>query len=272
MAMPGQAVAEALGSAVEIRDVSQVFGRGARAVHALRNVSLSLAAGEFVGLVGPSGCGKSTLLMALAGLQQPTAGAVVIDGQPVTGPSPRMGIAFQRDNLLEWRTVLANVLVQAELRGLDKKRCRARALELLEMVDLKGFERSYPRELSGGMRQRVALCRAILLGPSLLLMDEPFGAVDALTREQLNVDIGGLCSDLGMTTLLVTHDINEAVFMSDRVYVMTPRPARIAGVVGVPREMTRDSAFRGTREFLEASSRVRAILESGRPDRGDGDE
>jgi NitT/TauT family transport system ATP-binding protein len=251
-------------STVEISGVSQVFTRKAAVVEALRDLALSVRAGEFVSIVGPSGCGKSTLLMVLAGLQRPTGGSVVIDGRPVDGPSPMMGIAFQRDNLLEWRTVVDNILVQAELRALGKQGYRVRALELLEMVGLTGFERAYPRELSGGMRQRVALCRALLHEPSLLLMDEPFGAVDAMTREQLNLDVGRLCAATGVTTLLVTHDINEAVFMSDRVCVMTPRPGRVAGIVDIPRAQQRDQAFRGTQEFLEASMRIRAILESGK--------
>ncbi|HET9081687.1 MAG TPA: ABC transporter ATP-binding protein [Trebonia sp.] len=243
--------------------MSQVFRTRNSVVHALSDITLTVGAGEFVSLVGPSGCGKSTLLMALAGLQQPASGSIRIDGELVKGPSPLMGIAFQRDNLLEWRTVLANVLVQAELRGLGRERYRERASRLLDMVGLAGFERSYPRELSGGMRQRVALCRAILHSPSLLLMDEPFGAVDAMTREQLHKDVGTMCAATGVTAMLVTHDINEAVFMSDRVCVMTPRPGRIAAVIEVAGAKPRDTSFRSSPEFVEAGRAIRAVLESG---------
>ena len=248
--------------AVVIDGVSKVYPARRKAdVQALNDITLQIGAGEFVSIVGPSGCGKSTLLMALAGLSLPTVGTITLDGSPVTGPSPQMGIAFQRDNLMEWRSVLANVLVQAELRGKKKSAHVDRARELLDMVGLRGFEKSYPAELSGGMRQRVALCRAVLHGPQLLLLDEPFGAVDAMTREQLNADVGRLCDAAGVTAVLVTHDINEAAFMSNRVVVMTARPGRVAGIVDVPGTTPRSSKFRGTQEFLDTTTQIRAVLE-----------
>jgi NitT/TauT family transport system ATP-binding protein len=252
------------GIAVTVHSLNRVFAkRKGSPVIALQNIELDIAPGEFVSVVGPSGCGKSTLLMTLAGLQQATSGTVDLGGKPIDGPSSLMGIAFQRDNLLEWRTILDNVLVQVELRGMQKSAWRDRARELLTMVGLTGFEQSYPHELSGGMRQRVALCRALLHGPRILLLDEPFGAVDAMTREQLNQDVARICSDSGVTALLVTHDINEAAFMGDRVVVMTPRPGRIAGEVVVGGERTpRGAEFRISEEFLDATRRIRLTLES----------
>lgn len=253
------------GIGVTVRGLNRIFPKRKGApVVALEGVELCIEPGEFISIVGPSGCGKSTLLMTIAGLQKATTGEVRLADAPIDGPSSLMGIAFQRDNLLEWRTVLDNVLVQVELRGMRKREWAARARELLEMVGLAGFEHSYPRELSGGMRQRVSLCRAILHGPKILLLDEPFGAVDAMTREQLNQDVGRLCSESGVTAVLVTHDINEAAFMGDRVIVMTPRPGRIAGEVVVAGERTpRTTAFRTAEEFLAATRRIREILETG---------
>ncbi len=253
------------GVSVSVHSLNRIFAkRKGEPVIALQNVDLDIAPGEFISVVGPSGCGKSTLLMILAGLQKATSGDVHLDGKPIDGPSPLMGIAFQRDNLLEWRTVLDNVLAQVELRGMRKADWRDRAHELLAMVGLAGFEHSYPRELSGGMRQRVSLCRALLHEPRILLLDEPFGAVDAMTREQLNQDVARLCAYSGVTALLVTHDINEAAFMGDRVIVMTPRPGRIAGEIIVGGERTpRSAEFRVGEEFLDATRRIRVLLESG---------
>lgn len=253
------------GAEVSVQSLGRRFlAKSGATVEALRDLSLELGRGEFVTVVGPSGCGKSTLLLTIAGLQHPTSGRVLIEGQEVVKPTPIIGLAFQRDNLLEWRTVLNNVLVQADLRGWKKGSREVRARQLLEMVGLSDFERSYPRELSGGMRQRVALCRAVLHEPRILLLDEPFGAVDAMTREQLNIDVGHLCSQAGLTAFLVTHDINEAAFMSDRIVVMTARPGTVAGIVPVSAPTPRDPSFRATPEFLAATVAVREILESTR--------
>lgn len=251
------------GASLSIRNVSRRFvSRDRTILEALHDVSLELAGGEFVSIVGPSGCGKSTLLMLAAGLSAPTTGQVAIDGEVVTAPMRVMGIAFQRDSLLEWRTALDNVLAQATLRGWKRQNWTQRAQELLEMAGLAGFERKYPRELSGGMRQRVSLCRALLHDPRLLLLDEPFGAVDAMTREQLNLDVGQICARSAVTTLLVTHDINEAVFMANRVVVMTPRPGCVAGIVSLAEPVPRGRHFRTTSAFLNATIEVRELLEA----------
>jgi NitT/TauT family transport system ATP-binding protein len=217
-------------------------------VEALRDISFDVRRGEFVALVGPSGCGKSTLLRIVAGLQPATRGDVSVDGRPVTRPIPAVGMVFQAPVLLKWRSVLDNVLLPAELVGLDPRRYRDRARNLLRLVGLGGFEAKRPRELSGGMQQRTSLCRALLLDPPLLLMDEPFGALDAMTRDEMNLELLRVWGEGGSgaagrdrkTILFVTHSIPEAVFLADRVVVMSPRPGRVARVcsVGVPRPRT----------------------------------
>src|SRR5262245_54396279 len=190
--------------------------------------------GEFVSVVGPSGCGKSTLLLMVAGLIRITSGTITIGDIQVTKPYTDLGIVFQEPVLLDWRKVLGNVLIQAEIRkGMDKKRLRARAQELLDLVGLNGFEDRYPFELSGGMRQRVSICRALLHDPPLLLMDEPFGALDALTRDQLNLDLQSIWLGSEKTVMFVTHSISEAVFLSDRVAVFSPRPGRVVEMLDI---------------------------------------
>src|SRR5216117_362621 len=207
-------------------------------VEALRDITFGVGRGEFVALVGPSGCGKSTLLRIVAGLRSPTAGDVTVDGRPVTRPIAQVGMVFQAPVLLKWRTVLDNVLLPAELAGLEAKRYRNRAHELLQLVGLGGFEAKLPRELSGGMQQRASLCRALLLDPPLLLMDEPFGALDAMTRDEMNLELlrvwGETAADGRKTILFVTHSIPEAVLLADRVIVMTSRPGQVAAVFPVP--------------------------------------
>ena len=222
---------------IAIQEVRKVYQARLGRVPALDGVSLEIAQGEFVSIVGPSGCGKSTLLLLVAGLIRPSAGRIAIGGRRVERPYPELGIVFQQDVLLAWRTVLDNVLLPAEIRRLPRARYEGRARELLDRTGLRGFEGAYPAELSGGMRQRVSLCRALLQDPPLLLMDEPFGALDALTREQMNLDLAHLCGDARYTVLFITHSIEEAVFLSDRVAVMSPRPGRILDVlpIGLPR-------------------------------------
>ena len=250
------------GAAVSVEHVGVEFGdRHGGELQALHDVSFRLDPGEFVTVVGPSGCGKTTLLMLIAGLQTATTGKITINDVPVTKPSPAMGVAFQRDCLMEWRTVVGNVLAQSDLRGWKKSQHVDRAHELLHMVGLAGFERHYPHALSGGMRQRVSLCRALLHDPQMLLLDEPFGAVDAMTREQLNLDVGRLCAGSRVTTLLVTHDINEAAFMGDRVIVMATRPGRIAGIVPINVPTPRDASFRKDDAFLGSTTAIRDLLE-----------
>jgi len=236
-------------------------------VEALRDITLEVGRGELVAIVGPSGCGKSTLLRIVAGLRPATAGRVEVAGAPVTRPIPSAGMVFQAPVLLRWRTVLDNVLLPAELAGADARRHRERARELLALVGLADFMAKLPGELSGGMQQRVSLCRALLLDPPLLLMDEPFGALDAMTRDEMNVEllrVWGETAGAGgrgerKTILFVTHSIPEAVFLADRVVVMTPRPGRVAQVVavGLPRPRTAQS-----RAAVEFGARSLEIYET----------
>ena len=212
-------------------------------VEALRDVSLSVARGELLAVIGPSGCGKSTLLRIVAGLRAPTTGAVRVDGRPVSGPITAVGMVFQAPVLLKWRSVRDNVLLPAQLSGLDPRRFQARADMLLSLVGLADFGDKLPRELSGGMQQRAALCRALLLDPPLLLMDEPFGALDAMTRDDLNLEllrVWGESVAERKTILFVTHSIPEAVFLADKVVVLAPRPGRVAKTfeVSLPRPRT----------------------------------
>src|SRR5581483_6920170 len=234
---------------VEVRDVARRFRTPAGDVHALADVSFDVREGEFVSIVGPSGCGKSTLVMLIAGLLMPTAGRVVVAGAAVDRPQTRLGIVFQSPVLLAWRTALDNVLLQCEMRGRVSEAQRGRARDLLARVGLGGFEGRYPHELSGGMRQRVSLCRALIHDPPLLLMDEPFGALDALTRDQLTLDLERLRARAGTTVVFITHSITEAVFLSDRVLVMTPRPGRIDEIVEVDLPRPRRLAMREDPRF-----------------------
>jgi NitT/TauT family transport system ATP-binding protein len=209
---------------------------------ALQDVALEVREGEFLSFVGPSGCGKSTLLNIVGGLLDRTAGQVRFRGQEQSGPRREVGMMFQTPVLFAWRTVLDNVLLPVEIFGWDKARYRQRAFEILDLVGLNGFERSYPRQLSGGMQQRVSLSRVLVYDPEVLLLDEPFGALDEFTRETMNLELLRIWSGSGKTVLFVTHNINEAVFLSDRVVVMTPRPGRIERVVeiGLPRPRQRE--------------------------------
>ncbi|MFC4857962.1 ABC transporter ATP-binding protein [Actinophytocola glycyrrhizae] len=230
------------GTAVDVRNLSVRFRSKRSATTALDDVTMRVEAGEFISIVGPSGCGKSTLLKVVAGLVRPSEGEVSLFGDVVKGPQRNIGFAFQRAALLEWRGVRKNILLQAEIRGLDKAKAAGRADELIELTGLKGFEKALPHELSGGMQQRVALCRALLHEPPVLLMDEPFGALDALTREQLNAELNKIWRETGTTILLVTHSIAEAVFLGTRVAVMSPRPGRLMRTLPVDLPRERDYA------------------------------
>jgi NitT/TauT family transport system ATP-binding protein len=230
-------------------------------VLALDGIDLSVGESEFVSILGPSGCGKSTLLTIAAGLVPPTDGSVEVSGRPVTQPITDVGIVFQRDLLFDWRTVLGNIVLQADIRSLDRKQAREKALSLIEQVGLTGFERRYPWELSGGMRQRVALCRALLYQAPLLLLDEPFGALDALTRDQMNLDLQRLWGTQRQTTILVTHSISEAIFLSDRVVVMSPRPGRIIADVEIDLPRPRALETRESSDFTAYLRHIRKVLE-----------
>jgi NitT/TauT family transport system ATP-binding protein len=227
---------------VRITVLSKTFHK--RQLKALEDVNLTLRHGTFTSVIGPSGCGKSTLLKIMAGLIPATSGEVLLQGMPVTGPRQDIGIMFQQPTLLPWRTALQNVLLPIEIRsGADAARAKSQeALQLLELVGLEGFAHVHPFELSGGMAQRVAICRMLVTGPAILLLDEPFGALDELTREYMNVELQRICRERDATAFMVTHAIPEAVFLADRVVVMSARPGRIATVVEVdlPRPRTLD--------------------------------
>jgi NitT/TauT family transport system ATP-binding protein len=246
----------------EIIDVSKEYLTRDGAIHALDQVSLALDEGEFLSIVGPSGCGKSTLMLIAAGLVPPSSGTVRIGGEVVTKPYPNVGVAFQDPTLYEWRRVLDNVLLPVEIQRRELGPFRRRARELLEMVGLDGFERKYPFELSGGMRQRVALCRALINDPPLLLLDEPFGALDALSRDQLNVELQNIWQENRNTVLLITHSIQEAVFLSDRVIVMSPRPGRVGEVVAIGLPRPRTFELLEAPEFAAYARRIREVFEA----------
>ena len=236
---------------IEIDDLRQTFRRAGMVTQALDGVDLRVAPGELVVVVGPSGCGKSTLLRIAAGLLPFTSGRVRIGGRDVTGPQTELGIVFQSPVLLDWRNVLENVLIQVELRGMDPRRFRERAERLLADVGLGDFQDRRPRELSGGMRQRVAIVRALIHDPPLLMMDEPFGALDALTREQMRIDLEKLWLAQRHTLIFVTHGIAEAVALADRVVVMTPRPGRIERIIPIDLPRPRDKAAVTSARFTE---------------------
>jgi NitT/TauT family transport system ATP-binding protein len=213
--------------AVKITKLVKVYETETDDVLALDGIDLDIKSGSFVAVVGPSGCGKSTLLSLLAGLTPITSGEILIDGEPVRKPHPKVGVVFQTDMLLYWRNILDNVLLPIEIKRSGREAYREKAENLLAQVGLRGFEGKMPSELSGGMRQRVAICRALIQEPGLLLMDEPFGALDALTREQMIMDLQAMWGRVQNTVLFITHGIDEAVFLADRVVVMSPRPGKI---------------------------------------------
>jgi NitT/TauT family transport system ATP-binding protein len=246
---------------VEIINGKKVYASRRGDIAALNNINLDIRLGEFVSVLGPSGCGKSTLLRCLAGLDQLSSGEIRINGRPVLEPPDHLGIVFQRDVLLEWRTVLQNVLLPIEILDHRSPEWTQKATVLLKSIGLDGFEHRHPWELSGGMRQRVAICRALLTDPQLLLMDEPFGALDAMTRDDLNVELQRIWTMKKKTVFFVTHSITEAIFLADRVIVMSPSPGRIAEVIEVDLRRPRDLSIRETAEFSVLSRKARLLFQ-----------
>jgi NitT/TauT family transport system ATP-binding protein len=249
------------GGIIEITHLDKTFVtvRNER-IHALSDISLSVKEREFVTIVGPSGCGKSTLLKVLAGLIPATRGTVRLAGTAVDRPRRDIGIVFQNPVLLPWRTVLDNVMLPVEVQGLPKEPLLKRARELLAMVGLADFEDKYPMELSGGMQQRAAISRALVHDPNILLMDEPFGALDAMTREQMNLDLQRIWMEAGKTVVLITHSIPEAVFLGDRVVVMTARPGKIARIVDVDIPRPRSIDVMAEPLFGRLTGEIRRLL------------
>jgi len=245
---------------LEFENLSKTYESRGGTLEALAGVSFTASRGEFVSIIGPSGCGKSTLLKMVLGVTPISGGAVRLAGIAINGPQVGIGMVFQTAALPPWRRVLDNVLLPIEVLSLDKATYRAQAKRLIDMVGLAGFEDKYPKELSGGMQQRVSICRALIHDPDLLLMDEPFGALDALTREVMQVELMRIWRETGKTVLMVTHSIDEAVLVSDRVLVMSARPGRIIEEVTIDMERPRDPDFRTRPEFQDYAHRLRHSL------------
>ena len=245
---------------VEVTNFALSYGSGAHTVPAVSNLSLHIAPGEFVALIGPSGCGKSTVLNAVAGFVQPTSGHITVDGAPVRGPSAERGMVFQQYSLFPWKTVRKNVEFGLKMKGAPASERRDTARRLLDMAGLLRFEDHYPDQLSGGMKQRVGIVRALAPGPRMLLMDEPFGALDAQTRLVMQQILTDMWQQMRLSVLFVTHDIDEAIFLSDRVYVMTARPGAIKAelAIGLPRPRTPDAML--SPEFAELHRHVLSLI------------
>jgi NitT/TauT family transport system ATP-binding protein len=246
-----------------LRNVSKAFGspdNGSGEVVAVNEVSLDVHAGEFFSMIGPSGCGKSTLLRIIGGLLPASSGELIVGSEPVNGPHPWIGMVFQEESTFPWRTTLANVEFGLEMRGMALNDRRARAREMIRLVGLSGFEGRYPSELSGGMKQRVAIARALVLEPKILLMDEPFGALDEQTRIMLGEELLRIRDHLKQTIILVTHNINESVQLSDRVMVMTARPGRVKAIVDIDLPHPRDSSIIASDLFGRLVARVWGAL------------
>jgi NitT/TauT family transport system ATP-binding protein len=246
---------------IRLREVGKRYDTKGGAVEACNDVNLDIRQSEFVAIVGPSGCGKTTILKMVAGLVPYTSGAITVGGRRVDRPLTDVGVVFQEPVLLDWRTVLSNVMLQIEIRGADRETYEPVARDLLKATGLEGFEEKKPYELSGGMRQRVSICRALVHDPPLLLMDEPFGALDALTREQISMDIQRVWMEKRKTAIHITHSIPEAVLLADRVVVMSPRPGRIVEIIEVdlPRPRRLD---RLPQRFNEYAGRIREIFKA----------
>jgi NitT/TauT family transport system ATP-binding protein len=246
--------------AMQIRHATKYYKTSTGAVHALEDINLDVAEGEFTCILGPSGCGKTTLLWGLSGLHELTSGEVILNGTPVTGPRPEIGMIFQEANLLPWRDLMRNILFPFEIKKLDPKPYRTRIQDLIDEVGLTGFENKYPRELSGGMQQRASIVRCLSFDPQVILMDEPFGALDAFTRDEMNLLIQKIWMETGKTIVFVTHNVTEAIFLADRVVVLSARPGKVAHIfdIDLPRPRTIEQTY--TPEFIKLVLQVKATI------------
>jgi NitT/TauT family transport system ATP-binding protein len=249
--------------AMSIEGATKYYKTNTGHVHALENLNLTIEQGEFIAIVGPSGCGKSTLLWAMSGLHDLTSGRIMLNGTPVEGPRPEIGMIFQDANLLPWRTLRQNINFPFEIKKMKVEPYEQRIQGLIEEVGLAGFETKYPRELSGGMQQRASIVRCLSYDPQVILMDEPFGALDAFTRDEMNLLIQKLWMETGKTIIFVTHNVTESIFLADRVVVLTPRPGRLAHIfdVDLPRPRTIEQTFE--RPFIEKVLEVKATITTG---------
>ena len=249
---------------MSVRHVSKHYKTGTGTVHALENLSLEIPQGEFLCILGPSGCGKSTLLWGMSGLHDVTSGEVLLNGTPVTGPRSEIGMIFQDANLLPWRNLWQNIQFPFEIKKIDSRPYEGRIQGLLQEVGLAGFEKKMPRELSGGMQQRASIVRCLSYDPDVILMDEPFGALDAFTRDEMNLLIQKIWMETGKTIIFVTHNVSEAIFLADRVVVLTPRPGRLAHIfpIDLPRPRTIDMTFEP--DFIHVVREIKNTIETGR--------
>jgi NitT/TauT family transport system ATP-binding protein len=250
--------------AMSVRHVSKHYKTETGSVHALEDLSLEIPQGEFICILGPSGCGKSTLLWGMSGLHDLTSGQVLVDGTPVLEPRPEIGMIFQDANLLPWRNLWQNIHFPFEIKKIDPRPYEGRIRGLIDEVGLAGFEKKMPRELSGGMQQRASIVRCLSYDPGIILMDEPFGALDAFTRDEMNLLIQKIWMETGKTIIFVTHNVSEAIFLADRVVVLTPRPGRLAHIfpIDLPRPRTVDMTF--TPDFIHLVREIKSTIETGR--------
>lgn len=251
---------ETINIKLSIQNVSKVFGQGANRVTALEKTSFDVEAGEFVTILGPSGCGKSTILRIVAGLTETSSGRALLDGKEIKGPGADRGMVFQSYTLFPWLTVQKNIEFGLELKGISKAEREKAALHQLELIGLKGFENAYPQNLSGGMKQRVAIARALANNPEILLMDEPFGALDAQTRSIMQENLLNAWQETQKTILFVTHDVEEAIFLGDTVYVMTARPGRVKAAIKVPLPRPRHFTMKNSSEFIALKQEILELI------------
>ena len=251
-----------MASLITVKDVQKVFRSGEKTIHALDQISFEIDEGSFVSIVGPSGCGKSTLLKIISGLLPSTSGAILVNNNQVDRPLENVGMVFQSPVLLKWRSVIGNIMLPVEFAKLDRDRHLETARSLIQLVGLQGFEEMYPFELSGGMQQRVSLCRSLVTDPQILLMDEPFGALDAMTRDELDLELLRIWGERKKTVLFVTHNIQEAVFLSEYVVVMSARPGRLLQKLKIDLKTPRTLEMMSSSQFGEYTLKIRGMLTS----------